>query len=49
MGLDMYLMKMPRYKNATAKDVTNVEDYLDWLEEKNKPESQYKDCTLKQW
>ena len=31
MGLDMYLNKMPRYKNATARDVAAVENYLDWM------------------
>lgn len=49
MGLDMYLMKMPRYQGATAKDVTNIENYLYWLTEKENPESKYKDYSLDQW
>lgn len=30
MGLDMYLFKYPRYKNATAKDVDVICNYLSW-------------------
>lgn len=40
MGLDMYLMKMPRYKNATAKDVSKVELYLDWKSAQANPFSE---------
>lgn len=28
MGLDMYLNRMPRYKKATAEDVSRVESFL---------------------
>lgn len=48
MGLDSYLNRMPRYKNATAKDVNAIEGYLDWLEKK-KEGNGYADCTLKEW
>lgn len=34
MGLDMYLERMPRHRGATARDVSAVEDYLDWLRAK---------------
>lgn len=43
MGLDMYLYKFPRYKNATPKDVEDVEGYLSWRDGKDK------DYTLVQW
>lgn len=42
MGLDMHLYKMPRFKNATAKDVALIEDYFTWKESGQ-------DCTLKEW
>lgn len=48
MGLDMYLNKMPRYKDATASDVSNVEDYLDWLKEKING-GKYANCTFEEW
>ncbi len=48
MGLDMYLNKMPRYKEATASDVRKVEHYLDWLKAKING-SKYADCTFKEW
>lgn len=47
MGLDMYLNKMPRYKNATAQDVYAIECYLDLKNYQSKGE--YKDCTLREW
>ena len=46
MGLDMYLNKMPRYKNATAKDISILESYFDWKEKKK--EGKYKG-TLEKW
>ena len=49
MGLDMMLYRMPRYKDATAKDVTIVEEYLGWKREKDDPNSEYKNCTMKKW
>ena len=48
MGLDMYLNKMPRYRNATAKDVSAVEHYLDWQKAKAEG-SEYANCTFKKW
>ena len=48
MGLDMYLNKMPRYRGATAKDVSEVENYLDWIEAKANG-SEYANCTFKEW
>ena len=48
MGLDSYLNKMPRYKNATASDVSNVEHYLDWIKAKIEG-SKYGNCTFKEW
>lgn len=48
MGLDMYLNKMPRYKDATADDVSMVEDYLDWIEAKKRG-SEHANCTFEQW
>lgn len=49
MGLDMYLYRMPRYKDATARDVENIENYCDWKKNKEDPKSSYKHCTLKEW
>ena len=48
MGLDMYLNKMPRYRGATAKDVSAVEAYLDWQKAKEKG-SEYAQGTFKDW
>lgn len=48
MGLDMMLYRMPRYKSATASDVSVIESYLDWQKAK-KEGSEYADCTLKEW
>lgn len=36
MGLDMYLNRMPRYKKATASDVSAIENYLDWQKAKKR-------------
>ena len=47
-GLDSYLNRMPRYKSATASDVSVIESYLDWQKEK-KEGSEYANCTLKEW
>ena len=38
MGLDMYLMRMPRYKDCTADTVSLIENYLDFLEYRKKPD-----------
>ena len=48
MGLDMYLNRMPRYKEATANDVGAVEDFLDWIREKA-TDSKYGNGTFKEW
>lgn len=49
MGLDMYLNRMPRYKDATAHDVSTLENYFDWKNKKNDPKSSAKNYTLKKW
>lgn len=46
MGLDMYLEKMPRYKNTTAKDISMLESYFDW--KSKKAEGKYRG-TLEKW
>lgn len=48
MGLDMYLEKIPRYKDASINDVYAIDCYLDWQESK-KDNNQYANCTLKEW
>lgn len=48
MGLDQYLNRMPRYKGATARDVSKVEHYMDWLKAKASG-SEYAQCTFKEW
>ena len=48
MGLDMYLNRMPRYRGATARDISAVESYIDWIDAKEKG-SEHANCTFKQW
>lgn len=48
MGLDMYLNKMPRYKKATATDVSAIENYLEWKKAKEQG-SKYANCSLEKW
>lgn len=48
MGLDMYLERMPRYRGATADDVSAVESYLDWLKSKAEG-SEYAQCSFTKW
>jgi hypothetical protein len=48
MGLDMYLYKMPRYRGTTAKEVSNIESYLEWLEKKEAG-NEYANCSLEEW
>ena len=48
MGLDMYLERMPRYRGATADDVSAVESYLDWLKAKING-SEYAQCSFEEW
>lgn len=45
MGLDMYLNRYPRFKNATARDIRNIESYLYW-DSDPKTKGQY---TLEKW
>lgn len=42
MGLDMYLNKYPRYKDATANDFVMIENYLEW-------KRRNKNCTFEEW
>ena len=46
MGLDMYLNRMPRYKNVTAEQVSTIEAYLEWLYRKA---SDNYDGSFKEW
>jgi len=48
MGLDMYLERMPRHRDATADDVSAVESYLDWLKAKADG-SDYANCSFEKW
>lgn len=48
MGLDMYLNKMPRYRGATANDVSIVEDFLGWVKAKMEG-SEYAQGTFEDW
>jgi hypothetical protein len=49
MGLDMYLNRMPRYKRTTAAKVSAIENYLDWMKDKEDPESDARNHTLEGW
>lgn len=42
MGLDMYLNKYPRYKDATVNDFVMIENYLKWKRSN-------KNCTFEEW
>lgn len=42
LGLDMYLNRMPRYKNTTANEVNAIENYFDWKNTKQ-------DCTFEEY
>lgn len=46
MGLDMYLNRMPRYKDVTPKQISVVEDYFDWISAKKENKT---DCSFKEW
>lgn len=48
MGLDMFLNRMPRYRGATAEDVSAVENYLDYIAEREKG-SEYAKGTFEEW
>ncbi len=47
MGLDMYLQRMPRYKDCTADQVSLIEDYLSLQEYRE--ETGNADMTLPEW
>lgn len=48
MGLDMYLERINRYKDATIDDVRAVESYIRWGKEKESG-GKYANCTFKEW
>ena len=48
MGLDMFLERMPRYKDTTPNDIGAVEDFLDWIKAKAEG-SKYANGTFKDW
>lgn len=48
MGLDMYLNRMPRYKDVTATSIYAMDAFFD-LEKEKAAKSQYANCTLKEW
>lgn len=48
MGLDMYLERMPRYKDVTVKQIMVTRDYFEWIKEKEAG-NEYANCTFKQW
>ena len=45
MGLDMYLNRMPRYKEVTAHQVSSIENWFDY---ESRSET-YANCTFKEW
>ena len=49
MGLDMYLKRMPRYKNTTPRQVSAIESYFEWKRAKEDPKSNARKYTLKEW
>ena len=48
MGLDMYLNKMPRYKDVTASQISAIESYFDYEAAKAEG-NKYADCTFEEW
>jgi hypothetical protein len=48
MGLDMYLYKMPRYRRTTAEQVSTIESYFNWLENKEEG-GKAADYSLEEW
>ena len=48
MGLDMYLYKMPRYRGTTAKQVSTLESYFGWIENKEDG-GKAADYSLEEW
>lgn len=45
MGLDMYLEKVKRIKNAKLDELVKLNDYFSWVTRPNK----YKDSTIMEW
>lgn len=48
MGLDMYLYRMPRYKEVTAKQISAIESWFDYKRAKEEG-SEYAQCSFKEW
>lgn len=48
MGLDMFLDRMPRYKDATPDDVTLVEQYFDWQKRRAEDET-FANYSFEEW
>ena len=48
MGLDMYLNRMPRYKNVTVNQIEVIESYFGWIE-KRKEGNSYANCSFEEW
>lgn len=49
MGLDMYLERMPRYKNTTPNEINRLCHYFEWKHNKEIPGSNESKHTLKKW
>ena len=49
MGLDMYLYRMPRYKNTTPQQISALEDYFRWKADRKNPTSNAKRNSFKGW
>jgi hypothetical protein len=49
MGLDMYLERMPRYKNTTHNEINKLCHYFEWRHNKAIPGSSESKYTLKEW
>ena len=49
MGLDMYLERMPRYKNTTPNEINRLCHYFEWRHNKAIPGSKESKHTLKEW
>jgi hypothetical protein len=48
MGLDMYLNRMPRYKEVTANQINAIENWFDY-EQAKADGNEYAKCTFKEW
>lgn len=51
MGLDMYLNRMgrPMSNRATANDVVNIENYIDYIEDCKNPDSKARNYSMEEW